>query len=161
LTTLRSQLSTLDLQSTIGSTLTAINELKGELRHAESMAPDRAREEPIYNRLHAAMGEWMKLAAAYDAFYNAGHARDPATLGMIRARLTALREKTDLPALVHQLAMFAEDEGKRQRWIAIGIMIGAALLAAASGGIASGAIGGVAGSIVGAGIESLTFTAIT
>jgi len=57
--------------------------------------------------------------------------------------------------------MFAEDEGKRQRWINIGIMIGAALLAAASGGIASGAIGGAAGAIVGAGIESLTFTAIT
>jgi len=161
LTTLRSQLSMLDLQSTIGSTLTAINELSGELANAESMDPDKARQAWIYDQLHAAMGEWMQFAADYDSFGKAGHARDPATLEVMRTRLGALRSKTDLAALVHELAMYAEDEGKRQRWINIGIMIGAALLAAASGGIASGAIGGVAGSIVGAGIESLTFTAIT
>src|SRR5262249_37554354 len=103
LTTLRSQLSMLDLQSTIGSTLTAINELSGELFQSGSMDPDKAREAWIYDQLYAAMGEWTQFAADYDSLWKAGRERDPANLEAMRKRLVALRTKTDLPALVHEL----------------------------------------------------------
>ena len=161
LSELKSQMAMLDLQSTVGSTISLIHDLKGMLFASESWSPDTDREWQIYHELHAAIQPWVALGGEYDQLWQAGKERDEKTMADIRQRVEALRKATPLPKLIQDAASFQEDEAKRQRIIAIGIMIAAALVAAVTGGLASGAIGGAAGAIVGAGLEALTFTAIT
>ncbi|HET9648695.1 MAG TPA: polymorphic toxin-type HINT domain-containing protein [Microlunatus sp.] len=158
---LKTQLAMLDLQSTVGATISLIQDLKNTLNTAESWSPDTGRQYDLYNTLQDAMQPWMQLGIEYDELWQAGRERDENTMASIRRRVEALRKGTPLPPLIQQVASFQEDEAKRQRIIAIGIMIAAALVAAVTGGLASGAIGGMAGAIVGAGLEALTFTAIT
>ena len=158
---LKSQLAMLDLQSTIGSTISLIQDLSGILPRAESWSPDKDREAEIVVQLQAAIAPWRTLGQHYDELWQAGKERDEQTIVDVRRRVEALRKDSPLPDLIKQVASFQEDEAKHQRMIAIGVMIAAALLAAVTGGWASGAIGGLAGSIVGAGLEALTFTAIT
>jgi hypothetical protein len=159
---LRSQLAMLDLQSTLGSTISAINELKGELHNAESWSPNNAREDVIFGELQAAMEPWRTVADNYDKAWQAGLGADAAWIDHIRTQVEQLRKTTQLPELVNKVASFATDEAKRQRWIQIGVMIAAVLAAAVTGGVASAAVGGgMVGAIVGAGFESLSFTAIT
>lgn len=161
LSELKNQLAMLDLQSTVGSTISLIHDLKGLLFASESWSPDTDREWQIYNELQAAIQPWLDLGGDYDRLWQSGADRNERTLADIRARVETLRKATPLPKLIQEAASFQEDEAKRQRVIAIGVMIAAALIAAVTGGLASGAIGGAAGAIVGAGLESLTFTAIT
>jgi len=159
---LQSQISMLDLQSTLGSTLSAIHMLKEELHDSESMAPNNAREGQIYDQLQAAMQPWRTLADDYNVMWEAGHAADAGALATMHARVASLRASTKLPQLVDKVASFATDEAKRQRWIVIGLTIAAALAAAVTGGLGSAAVGGgIAGALVGATFESLTFTSIT
>ncbi len=158
---LKTQLAMLDLQSTIGSTISLIQDLSGILPRAESWSPDKDREAEIVVQLQAAIAPWRTLGQHYDELWQAGKERDEQTIVDVRRRVEALRKDSPLPDLIKQVASFQEDEAKHQRMIAIGVMIAAALLAAVTGGWASGAIGGLAGSIVGAGLEALTFTAIT
>ena len=139
---LQSQISMLELQSTIGSTLSAINLLKGELHNAESWLPERAREEGIYNELDAAMKPWENLGQTYDSAWQAGHAMDEAWINFIRTQVVALRSTTKLPELVQKVTSFAKDEATRQRWIAIGVIIAAVLASMITGGVAGGAAGG-------------------
>jgi hypothetical protein len=158
---LKSQLAMLDLQSTVGETISLIEELQNALFRSESWAPDTEREWRIYFKLRAALQPWRDLAGTYEGFWQAGHERDENTIAFIRRWVEELRKTTPLPALIKEAASFQEDEAKRQRIIAIGVMIAAVLVSAVTGGAASGAIGGFAGAVVGAGLESLTFTAIT
>ena len=159
---LQSQISMLDLQSTLGSTLSAIHLLKEELHDAESWLPDNAREGRIYDQLQAAMQPWRNVAEAYNNAWVAGHATDPAWIAYMHGQVDSLRTSTKLPELIDKVSSFATDEAKRQRWIAIGLMVAAALAAAVTGGLGSAAVGGgIAGALVGATFESLTFTSIT
>jgi len=159
---LQSQISMLDLQSTLGSTLSAIHLLKEELHDAESWLPDDAREGRIHDQLQAAMQPWRDVAESYNKAWEAGHATDPAWIAFMHGRVDSLRASTKLPLLIDKVSSFATDEAKRQRWIAIGLMIAAALAAAVTGGLGSAAVGGgIAGALVGATFESLTFTSIT
>ncbi len=161
LSELKTQLAMLDLQSTVGSMISTIHDLKGTLFASESWSPDTERESEIYDQLHAAIQPWSVLAGDYEQLWRAGKERDEKSMADIRRRVEALRQQTQLPTLIQAVASFQTDEAERQRMIAIGVMIAAALLAAVTGGLASGAIGGVAGAVVGAGLEALTFTAIT
>lgn len=158
---LKTKMAMLDLQTTVGSTLSVIQDLKGTLFASESMAPDTDRERDVYNALNAAFLPWRDLGAEYDQLWRSGDDSDEAKIADIRNRVEQLRKTTPLPQLIEQVTSFQTDEAKRQRWIAIGVMIAAALAAAVTGGLASGAIGGFAGAVVGAGMEALTFTAIT
>ena len=58
---LKTQLSMLDLQSTIGSTISLIQELGGILPVAESWSPDKVREKEIVDQLRTAMGPWRRV----------------------------------------------------------------------------------------------------
>ena len=158
---LKTQLAMLDLQSTVGSTISLIHNLSDTLWRSESWSPDTERQTKIYDDLKLAMQPWTTLGGDYDELWKAGKERDEAAMAGIRQRVEALRKDTPLPGLIKEVASFQEDEAERQRMIAIGVMIAAALVAVATGGWASGAIGGLAGAIVGAGLEALTFTAIT
>ena len=158
---LKSQLAMLDLQSTLGTTISLIHDLKGTLFLSESWSPDTKREWQIYHELDAAIQPWLDLADYYERFWQAGHERDENTIADVRRRAGELRKTTPLLRLIQDVAAFQEDEAKRQRIIAIGVMIAAVLVSAVTGGVASGAIGGFAGAVVGAGLEALTFTAIT
>lgn len=158
---LKTKMAMLDLQSTVGSTMSVIDELKGALPASESWAPDKERQAEIHDALQEAIVPWRDLGADYEKLWRSGEDRDEAQIAAIRARVEQLRKTTPLPRLVAEVTSFQTDEAKRQRWIAIGVMIAAALAAAITGGLASGAIGGFAGAIVGAGMEALTFTAIT
>jgi len=158
---LRSQLAMLDLQSQLGAMISAIDQLKSQLFRSESLDPEKGTQANIYDRLKAAIEPWRQLAEQYEEVWKAGHEQDPEWIALIRKNVGDLRKTTKLPELIDEVAQFAKDEAERQRWIAIGLIVFAALLSAATGGLASGAIGGVTGVIVGAGIEALTFTAIT
>src|SRR3712207_7197877 len=76
LSDLRSQLAMLDLQSTIGSTISAIHDLKGTLFASESWSPDTERESAIYDQLHAAIQPWWDLGSDYEQLWRAGAERD-------------------------------------------------------------------------------------
>jgi hypothetical protein len=165
---LKTQLAMLDLQSTVGSTISLIADLEGMLFASESWKPDTEREWAIYAQLKVALAPWRALGEAYDELWRAGKDRDESTMAQIRKRVEALRKDTPLPALIQQVASFQKDEAERQRIIAIGVMIAAVLISMATGGLASGAIAatggalaGFVGGVVGAGVEALTFTAIT
>ena len=158
---LKLQLAMLDLQSTVGSTISLIHDLEGTLFVSESWSPDKKREWQIYHDLHAAIQPWRDLGTDYDRLWQAGTERDETAMAGIRRRVEELRKATPLLRLIQDVASFQEDEAKRQRIIAIGVMIAATLVSLVTGGVASGAIGGFAGAVVGAGLESLTFTAIS
>lgn len=165
---LKTQLAMLDLQSTVGSTISLIADLQGMLFASESWQPDTEREWAIYAQLKVALAPWRALGDEYDELWRAGKDRDESTMAQIRKRVEALRKDTPLPGLIQQVASFQKDEADRQRIIAIGVMIAAVLISIATGGFASGAIAatggavaGFVGGVVGAGVEALTFTAIT
>jgi hypothetical protein len=158
---LESDIAMLDLQSSIGAVLGGVNKLESQLFASDSLHPDWRRRDEIRERLVASMVPWREVAEQYDAAWQAGHERDPEWLAWIRSRVGELRQNTELPSLIQEVASYAEDEASKQRWIEIGLMIGFALVAAVSGGVASAAIGGVAGAIVGTGLEAITFTALS
>jgi len=161
LQSLRSQLAMLDLQSSIGAMMSAIHMLKGQLPRSESLEPNLEKEANIVRELNAALEPWNHLATNYDDVWKAGHEQDPEWLALIRKQVEDLRKTTKLPELIDKVSQFAEDEAEQQKWSAIKLMIFAALMSAATGGLASAPLAGVTGVLVGAGIEALTFTAIT
>lgn len=157
---LQSQLAALELQADVGSMVSVIGSLGGELQHAESWSPNTKRETDIQGQLLVAVVPWQGLASEYNELIEGGQGADPKVVSRIRQQFKNLSKSTPIKGLVDQVASFAEDEAVRQRWIQIGIMIAGVIAGAVTGGVASAIFGGgLIGGIAGAAFESMTFTA--
>src|SRR5262249_38172499 len=142
----------LELESEIGATLGAIQDLKDELLSAESWKPSFTRRDEIWHQLDAALAPWNGLAQAYQGFVDSGGSADAAKVAAFRGNVAALRAKTGLSRLLGQVSEFAADEARKQRWIQIALVIGISIVAA----VAGGGLGGY----LGAGFEAFVFTSL-
>ena len=159
---LRSKLSLLDLHSTVGATMGAIQTIAEQVRTVVNGATDTEELQNLSAEINFELGTWYPLLEKYDSLWSTGTDATQTNIDALKAELARRSTQSRLPELIQRASVFTEDEAKKKQYIRILNIIVFAIAAATTGGLASMALGGgIVGGVVGAGVEALTFTGLS
>ena len=151
---LQKKIDVLIFKATLGAGIKAFDEMSSAL--FDNLDYDKFKEKR--GKLDSARQKWVAVAADVDHLEE----DDAEGVDKIRARLATLQRDTDFQEAVKYVTDAIDDQQSRDRWIAIGILIGIVVVTILSGGLAAEVTGpGAAGIIAAAFTEGLVFTTLS